>query len=162
MTTTRCLRLPRSRPCPQVQRWYPGKDVLLGTFGWVGAKTPYTYNLNSNTQCAVASDEKRTLVAVQTLNTLAANGMSGILFETAQEQWKVPKEEAGFGFCAPLAPFTCALPSLAWTAGQGASASATPDETPLPSPEVIASGAEGAAVAGTLAALAAALPLLLA
>ena len=95
----------------EVQRTYPGKEVVLTEFGWPsGPEGAGETNKHSGEKCGVAGIQNQKLVIESTLKKLRKKNWSGTVFEAFDEKWK-PADEGHFGghwgICDGQPPYSC-------------------------------------------------------
>lgn len=95
----------------EVQRAYPGKEVVITEFGWPNGPDGLSVaNKNSGQACVKASQKNQALVVQSTFKKLQAKGITGTVFEAFSENWKPNSEgDVGryWGICENNAPFAC-------------------------------------------------------
>lgn len=95
-----------------LQRTYPGKQIILTEFGWPRGPAQGTEtNIRTGRQCGIASEANQSLVITATFKKLRERRWSGVVFEAFDENWK-PNDEGLFGnfwgICQGDAPYRCA------------------------------------------------------
>ncbi|MDD5321652.1 MAG: exo-beta-1,3-glucanase [Methylococcales bacterium] len=95
-----------------IQRAYPGKEVVVTEFGWPnGPEGGSEINFKTGQHCGIANKKNQLLVIQSTFKKLATKLWSGVVFEAFSENWK-PTKEGNFGsfwgICQGEPPYTCA------------------------------------------------------
>ena len=96
----------------EVQKTYPGKEVIITEFGWPnGPEGKTEQNKHSGKTCGIASAKNQALVLQQTFKKMAKLQQTATAFAAFAEFWK-PDAEGSFGsywgLCQGKPPFDCA------------------------------------------------------
>jgi len=95
----------------EIQKTYPGKEVVLTEFGWPnGPKDGTEVNKHTGQHCGVANKQNQKMVIKATFKKLAQQNRSGVVFEAFSENWKPSKEGSSgdyWGICQGTAPYHC-------------------------------------------------------
>jgi exo-beta-1,3-glucanase (GH17 family) len=95
----------------EIRRTYPGAEVILTEFGWPYAPEGGTeVNVRTGEHCGIAGRRQQALVIRSTLEKLAENRWSSVIFEAFSEPWKSQKEGlfgGSWGICTGESPYEC-------------------------------------------------------
>lgn len=94
-----------------IERVYPGKEVILTEFGWPNSPEGASeINVHSGEKCGLAGRVNQQMVVRSTFSMLAETGRSGVVFEAFSEGWKSNNEGQfgnAWGICQAEPPYSC-------------------------------------------------------